>query len=151
MNPVQLIGNTEKATSPISEREQNVRHRGVSIQYQSHIGEYMITADRNNQSVHVGYASDMLGAVERAETYLNNRELDYVTDVSGNRLLKDRSISCFTLDNKVFVTIKMLGFCGSPTELLREHGMIYYSEGENTLRIQERLDRRARLKLDLGK
>ena len=77
--------------------------------------------------------------------------LDYVTDVDGNHLLENRTISCFILDNKVFVTIKMLGFCGSPAELLREHGMIYYSEGENTLRVQERLDRRARLKLDLGK
>ena len=76
--------------------------------------------------------------------------LDFITDISGNVMLEDRTFSCITFNNETLINIMMLGFNGTPSELLRKHGLIYYSRGVNVLRIEEVLTRKAKLRLGLG-
>ena len=84
-------------------------------------------------------------------TFIAVREQeDYVTDVNGKKVLKDRSYSIGTLGDYPLITIEMLSFIGTATMLLQKHGMLYFHKGQNALDIEKELTRRARLKLDLG-
>ena len=81
---------------PIAERHHNIRKFGIKIEWQCALGEYMILHNRKN----IGYATDMLDAVEKSEalhtefeTIYNLIDVDYET---GNV----RSIS--TLRNQIY-------------------------------------------------
>ena len=75
---------------------------------------------------------------------------DYITNVSGEKMLENRSFCCATFGDYPLISIKVLGFIGTATQLLRKHGLLYFKMGVNALRIEEALTKRARLQLGLG-
>ena len=81
---------------------------------------------------------------------IREEEFDYITDVNGKKVLKERSFCCIIFGNRPLIDIKLLGFNGTPRQLLRKHGMLYFSRGVNALRIEEDLTRRQRLNLACG-
>ena len=77
-------------------------------------------------------------------------ETDYVTDVNGKQVLKNRSFDYGTLGDYPLITVESLSFIGTPSQLLRKHGMIYYRKGVNTLKIEKDMVRRAQQRLALA-
>ena len=78
------------------------------------------------------------------------KETDYVTDVNGKQVLKNTSVHCGTLSHYPLITIESLRFIGTPSQLLKKHGLIYYLKGVNTLKLEKEMVRRARQQLALA-
>ena len=64
------------------------------------------------------------------------RQLDYITDVNGRRMLEKNTFVCIRFGNGIKISIPTLGFNGSPQELLKKHGLIYNNGGENALKTE---------------
>jgi len=76
-------------------------------------------------------------------------EADHITDVNGKQALKNCSFDYDTLGDYPLITVESLGFIGTPSQLLREHGMIYVHRGINTLTIEKDMVRRVQQRLAL--
>ena len=97
------------------------------------------------------YRGEKLAGADLTFVALRTDDFDYITNVSGKKVLENCSYSFAVLGGHIIICIKRFGFTGTPTQLLRNHGMIYYHKGVNALRIEEKMNRSARYRLSLGR
>ena len=77
-----------------------------------------------------------------------------ITDVNDNTQLQDCSVAYAVMPGLTpypIVEVKRLNFLGTPTELLRKHGLLCLVDEKNALEIESEYKRHARLQTTLGK
>lgn len=66
--------------------------------------------------------------------------IDYISGVNGDIKLQNELVLFTISDGNPIIEIPVLGFIGSPEDLLRKHGLLFHKEGFNTLFIKSHDD-----------